>query len=172
MTNAVNMTNHRRSPHRLLRKHSIAATFATVLLHQPIANGLELTSLHNNWASDADATSLHQGTASLSSQYTSSGSNSNPNNDAGYGVDCSFPTQHTVINDHANSPFDSAERQEYYNEFLKECRKKLHPAEYLCDESEKARIATNLLQPARMKVSKISCMIICYLSIRLGLQLG
>ena len=59
-------------------------------------------------------------------------------------VESSFPTRYKILN--------SPTRREFYQNFMKQCREKMGRGGYLCDESERTRLANNLYQPENMKV--------------------
>ena len=67
-----------------------------------------------------------------------------------YGLDRSFPIQHEVLLD--DGPFDRDERQQFYDAFMDGCRaQETKRQKGLCNQAEADRIATNLIQPSKMK---------------------
>ena len=68
-----------------------------------------------------------------------------------YGFDRSFPIQHDSLLD--DGPFDHHKRQQFYDNFMAGCRAKEASKQKsgLCDQAEADRIATNLLQPSKMR---------------------
>mmetsp|Transcript_302 Transcript_302/g.571 ORF Transcript_302/g.571 Transcript_302/m.571 type:complete len:488 (-) Transcript_302:1111-2574(-) len=70
--------------------------------------------------------------------------------DASYGFDRSFPIQHDKLLD--DGPFDHDERQRFYDAFMDGCRAQENDRQKgLCNQAEADRIATNLMQPSKMK---------------------
>lgn len=67
-----------------------------------------------------------------------------------YGLDRSFPIQHEVLLD--DGPFDHDERQRFYDAFMDGCRaQETKRQKGLCNQADAERIATNLIQPSKMK---------------------
>ena len=67
-----------------------------------------------------------------------------------YGLDRSFPIQHEILLD--DGPFDRDERQRFYDAFMDGCRaRESNRQKGLCNQAEADRIATNLIQPSKMK---------------------
>ncbi len=67
-----------------------------------------------------------------------------------YGLDRSFPIQHEVLLD--DGTFDHDERQQFYDAFMDGCRaQETKRQKGLCNQAEADRIATNLIQPSKMK---------------------
>ncbi|KAL3801833.1 hypothetical protein HJC23_001229 [Cyclotella cryptica] len=117
------------------------------------ASGLKLTSLGSKGGVlnvDTD-TNTNGAESSHSHDNSEQSTRSSTTDRSTYGVDCSFPTHRNSINLNGNCPFDGVERQKNYDDFMEKCRESLHPLQYLCDESERSRIETNLIQPARIK---------------------
>lgn len=66
-----------------------------------------------------------------------------------FGVDVSFPMQHAHVSQ-TEKPFSDS-IMPFYNEFMQGCRDYYQKRGELCDESERARLNLNLLQPAAMQ---------------------
>ena len=70
-----------------------------------------------------------------------------------YGVDNSFPIQHSYDIKMNDNPLNGEYKKIYYNHFLQGCRDYYHPEGYKCVGSERDRIEMNLRQPRSMFVS-------------------
>ena len=142
-------------------------------------NALKLTSLGSTLPQAGLESSVESNHAQ---KEDGSNNGNDPNNDipacpassnnvckTGHGVDRSFPIHHAQIagtvdddnnvDDTTNgdknpygSLWDAKERQEFYNAYMDKCRDRMGVWGYLCDESEAARIESNLIQPSSMKV--------------------
>jgi hypothetical protein len=71
--------------------------------------------------------------------------------DDSYGFDRSFPIQHDKLLD--DGPFDHRERQQFYDNFMAGCQAQETSKQKsgLCNQAEADRIATNSLQPSKMR---------------------
>jgi len=72
-----------------------------------------------------------------------------------YGVDNSFPIQHSYDIKMKDNPLNGAHKKIYYDNFLQGCRDYYHPEGFKCVGSERDRIEMNLRQPRSMFVSDI-----------------
>ena len=79
-----------------------------------------------------------------------------------YGVDNSFPIQHSFDDIKIKDNPLNGDKKIYYDNFLQGCRDYYHPEGYKCDDSERDRIEMNLRQPGSMFVSDVCLMIIYY----------
>jgi len=85
-----------------------------------------------------------------------------------YGVDNSFPIQHSYDININDNPLNGAHKKMYYDNFLQGCRDYFHPEGYKCDGSERDRIEMNLRQPGSMFVSDV-CLICTPIAILMNL---
>ena len=111
------------------------------------------TTSHDDLLVDVDYSSM-----ACSASSTDGSTNNKPlaTCSSNYGVDNSFPIQHSfdTINMN-NNPLNGAYKKIYYDNFLQGCRDYYHPEGYKCDGSERDRIEMNLRQPRSMFVSDV-----------------
>ena len=133
-------------------------------------DALKLTSLGSTFESTDDvniaATTSHDDLVDYSSMACSASDGSSNNEPLAtcssiYGVDNSFPIQHSFDTINIYNPLNGAHKKIYYDNFLQGCRDYYHPEGYKCDGSERDRIEMNLRQPRSMFVSDV-CLVIIY----------
>jgi len=123
-------------------------------------DALKLTSLGSTKSSDdvvTAATTSHDDLVDYFSMACSASDGSSNNEPLAtctsiYGVDNSFPIQHSFDVNMNDNPLNGAHKK-IYNHFLQGCRDYYHPEGYKCDGSERDRIEMNLRQPGSMFVS-------------------